>query len=67
MFTIEGRVHPRIVHRSGDGTLVNTPILSEGAMVYIDRPRWTYVHQRRFNGLKELISGLALCGLKHVD
>ena len=68
MFTIETRGgSQRLVHRSGDKTLVYTPVRQEGSYLYVERASWPSVHKRRFPNLRELITALSLMGMKHVD
>jgi hypothetical protein len=68
MFTVETRADgQRLVHRSGDKTLVYTPVRQEGSYLYVERASWPSVHKRRFPNLRELITALSLMGMKHVD
>lgn len=55
-----------LVHRSNDGALVNTPIRNEGERVYIERPAWPWIHQRRLWNLADLVVALSAHGLKYV-
>lgn len=67
LFTLDTvRGSKQLVHRSGDGSLVYTPIKRAGAFIYIERPKWPSVHGRRFNSTSELITALTLTGMKHV-
>ncbi len=68
MFTLD-HVNGRkvLVHRAGDGALVYTPIQKDGALLYIERPKWTTLHNRRFDNTRELITALSLIGMKHID
>lgn len=68
MFTLDKSPsnRPILVHRSGDGALVYTPILKDGTHIYIERARWTTVHERRYDSTRELITALTLMGMKHV-
>ncbi|WP_277962859.1 membrane-targeted effector domain-containing toxin [Pseudomonas sp. RIT-To-2] len=63
MFAIDSSTMD-IVHRSRDGVLVRTPIIQDGANYYIQRPQWTFVHERRFDSINELAIGLRMTGLK---
>ena len=66
-FTFERNNHvSQLVHRSADGSIVRTPIKSEGSRFYIERPRWTRINQRRFANLEELASALKLMGMHQV-
>lgn len=65
MFGIDER-RRQIIHRSGDQSLVYTPIQRDGAYYYIKRPRWAFVSDRRFDSLKELVTALQVLGMKFV-
>ncbi|WP_392885626.1 membrane-targeted effector domain-containing toxin [Pseudomonas migulae] len=52
-----------LIHRSGDGSLVHTPIQQDGAGFFIIRPRWTMVSGRHFDSVHELAAALADEGL----
>ncbi|WP_416422746.1 membrane-targeted effector domain-containing toxin [Pseudomonas sp. App30] len=67
MFTIDTpQVFKELIHRSGDGTLVYTELQKDGQLIYIERPRWPTVHNRRFDNTRELITALTMIGLKYV-
>jgi len=55
-----------VVHRSGDNSLVYTPIQQERGNVFIHRPRWAYVSDRRFESINELAKALQAIGMKWV-
>ncbi|MHC8322110.1 membrane-targeted effector domain-containing toxin [Pseudomonas sp. GB2N2] len=55
-----------LVHRSGDGTLVRTPIQQDGAGFFIVRPRWSSVSGRHFDSVHELANAIEHEGLSHV-
>lgn len=52
-----------LIHRSGDGTLVHTPIQRDGSGFFIIRPRWTMVSGRHFDSVHELAEALGDEGL----
>lgn len=52
-----------LIHRSGDGTLVHTPIQQDGSGFFIIRPRWTIVSGRHFDSVHELAAALGDEGL----
>ena len=52
-----------LVHRSGDGTLVHTPIQQDAGGFFIVRPRWATVSGRHFDSVHELTQALADEGL----
>ncbi|MHC8355627.1 membrane-targeted effector domain-containing toxin [Pseudomonas sp. LB3P81] len=56
-----------LVHRSGDGTLVHTPVQQDGAGFFIIRPRWTMVSGRHFDSMHELAEALEHEGLSQVQ
>ncbi len=67
MFTLDHlRGEKVLVHRAGDGALVYTPIKKDGEFIYIERPKWTTVHNRRFDNTRELITALSLIGMRNV-
>ncbi|MGY4490357.1 membrane-targeted effector domain-containing toxin [Pseudomonas sp. TE3610] len=67
MFTLDHVSGQKVlVHRAGDGALVYTPIKKDGEFIYIERPKWTTVHNRRFDNTRELITALTLIGMKNV-
>lgn len=64
MFLVDDRgMTPAIIHRSNDGTLVTTPIKSDGNRIYIERPRWSVISGRRFEDINDLTSALVLMGM----
>ncbi|EIK97722.1 hypothetical protein PMM47T1_04399 [Pseudomonas sp. M47T1] len=67
MFTLDHVSTKKVlVHRAGNGELVYTPIRKDGNFIYIERPKWTTVHNRRFDNTRELITALSLMGMKNV-
>lgn len=52
-----------LVHRSGDGSLVHTPILQDGSGFSITQPRWAAVSGRHFDSVHELAAALVDEGL----
>ncbi|WP_367254494.1 membrane-targeted effector domain-containing toxin [Pseudomonas sp. stari2] len=52
-----------LFHRSGDGTLVSTPIVRDAAGFSIVRPRWSSVSGRHFDSVHELTQALEDEGL----
>lgn len=52
-----------LIHRSGDGTLVHTPIQQDAGGLFIVRPRWTSVSGRHFYSVQELAAALEDEGL----
>ncbi|MHC8383454.1 membrane-targeted effector domain-containing toxin [Pseudomonas sp. LB3P14] len=52
-----------LVHRSGDGSLIHTPIQQDGAGFSIIRPRWAAVSGRHFDSVHELAAALEDEGL----
>ncbi|MDE1167180.1 MAG: membrane-targeted effector domain-containing toxin [Pseudomonas sp.] len=68
MFAVDNSTQPpQIVHRTGDNTLAFTPIHTEANFVYIQRPRWTYINDRRFESLRELITAMKVIGMTHME
>lgn len=64
MFLVDDRAaHQVIIHRSNDGTLVSTPIKSDGNRIYIERPRWQMISGRRFENINDLTTALVLMGM----
>lgn len=63
MFAIDATTMD-IVHRSREGVLVRTPIKRDGVHYYIQRPQWSFLHDRRFDSVNELAKGLKMVGLK---
>ncbi|MBV4477325.1 membrane-targeted effector domain-containing toxin [Pseudomonas botevensis] len=61
MFMIEEST--TLIHRSGDGTLVRTPIQHDAGGFSIVRPRWTSVSGRHFDSVHELAIALEDEGL----
>jgi hypothetical protein len=55
-----------LLHRSANGSIVRTPIKSDGGRLFIERPKWTQISGRRFNSLEGLITALHMIGLKQV-
>lgn len=56
-----------LVHRSGDGTLVHTPIQQDGVGFFIIRPKWSSVSGRHFDSVHELAEALEHEGLSQVQ
>lgn len=54
-----------LVHRSNDGSLVYSVIHHEGEQVFIERPGWPWIHQRRLWNLADLVVALSAHGLKY--
>ncbi|NER62174.1 hypothetical protein G3435_23840 [Pseudomonas sp. MAFF212428] len=54
-----------LVHRSNDGSLVYSLIHHEGEQVFIERPGWPWIHQRRLWNLADLVVALSAHGLKY--
>lgn len=52
-----------LIHRSGDGTLVQTPIQQDAGGFFIVRPRWSSVSGRHFDSVQELAAALEDEGL----
>ncbi|MDE1195429.1 MAG: membrane-targeted effector domain-containing toxin [Pseudomonas sp.] len=65
-FIIQRNNPPQMIHRSGSGSIIRTPIKFDGSRVYIERPKWTYISGRRFKSLKELATALSLIGMRQV-
>jgi len=63
MFAIDSSTMD-IVHRNREGVLVRTRIRRDGSHFYIQRPQWTFVHDRRFDSILELTTGLKMVGLR---
>lgn len=63
MFGIDNE-NRRIIHRSRDNKIVYTPIELERGFVYIKRPTWSYVNERRFVDINDLANALQGIGLK---
>jgi hypothetical protein len=55
-----------LVHRSGDGSLVRTPIQQDTAGFSILRPKWSAVSGRHFDSLHELLEAIEHEGLTQV-
>lgn len=55
-----------LIHRSTDGSIVQTVIRRDGSSYYIERLKWPTMSGRRFPTLESLKSGLMLIGLKPV-
>lgn len=56
-----------LVHRSGDGTLVRTPIQQDGAGFFIIRPKWSSVSGHHFDNVHDLAEALEHEGLSQVQ
>lgn len=64
MFLVDDRgTPPKVMHRSSDGTVISTPIRSDGNRIYIERPRWPAISGRRFENVNDLTSALMLMGM----
>ncbi|SEN63330.1 C-terminal region of Pasteurella multocida toxin residues 569-1285 [Pseudomonas sp. ok272] len=55
-----------LIHRSRDGSLVHTPIHKDGAGLYVIRPQWGSLSNRRFAKLADLAEALDRIGLNRV-
>lgn len=55
-----------LIHRSGDGTLVRTPLQHDAGGYFLVRPRWRMVSGRHFSSLNELAEALADEGLTQI-
>jgi len=53
-----------LVHRARDGSLVRTLIRSDATGIYIERPQWVSINNKRFTSLAELSQALSRNGLK---
>ncbi|MNY10023.1 hypothetical protein D3C86_1429770 [compost metagenome] len=53
-----------LVHRARDGSLVRTLIHSDATGIYIERPQWVSINNKRFASLAELSQALSRNGLK---
>lgn len=52
-----------LIHRSGDGQLVNTPIQQDEGGIFVTRPRWASVTGRHFESIQALSEALEDEGL----
>ncbi|SCZ21120.1 MULTISPECIES: membrane-targeted effector domain-containing toxin [Pseudomonas] len=52
-----------LVHRSGNGQLVNTPVQRDEGGIFVTRPRWTSVTGRHFESIQALSEALEDEGL----
>ncbi|MFK0311447.1 membrane-targeted effector domain-containing toxin [Pseudomonas sp. NPDC090233] len=52
-----------LIHRSGDGSLVRTPIQKEGNYYFINRPKWAWISGQRFSNLSQLRGILSRHGM----
>ncbi|WP_236181241.1 MULTISPECIES: membrane-targeted effector domain-containing toxin [Pseudomonas] len=52
-----------LVHRSGNGQLVNTPVQQDGGGIFVTRPRWTSISGRHFESVQALCQALEDEGL----
>ncbi|VVM57225.1 hypothetical protein PS662_01116 [Pseudomonas fluorescens] len=53
-----------LVHRGRDNAIVRTEIHSESGRVYIKRPAWPTVHEKRFDSIQALLAALNQRGMK---
>jgi hypothetical protein len=53
-----------LVHRARDGSLVRTLIHADATGVYINRPQWGSINNKRFSSLADLSDALRRNGLK---
>ncbi|VVP72511.1 hypothetical protein PS918_01434 [Pseudomonas fluorescens] len=54
-----------LIHRSGDGSLVHTPIQQDATGLFVIRPRWSMISGRHFDSVHELAAALEDEGLTH--
>lgn len=58
---------PMIIHRSSNQELMQTLIKTDpDGKLFIERPRWALVHQKRYAQLNELIRDLSHMGMNYV-
>lgn len=67
MFTVENTPEPMLIHRSGDNTIVRTPIKSDRGHFYVERLKWPHISGRRFDSIRELTNALILMGMRWVQ
>jgi len=67
MFIIDNRASPPVlIHRSSDNSILRTVIKHNRGKVYIERPRWPAISDRRFDSVGDLAAALKLMGMKDV-
>ncbi|MFF7108452.1 dermonecrotic toxin domain-containing protein [Pseudomonas sichuanensis] len=59
--------HSVVVSRGRDMALRRTPIEREGRYIYVERPEWESVHERRLPQLSDLHTFLALRGMRYIS
>ncbi|MQT75934.1 MAG: DUF3362 domain-containing protein [Pseudomonas helleri] len=58
---------PELIHRSSSQEILRTPLQTDAeGKLYIERPNWEHIHQKRYSQLDNLINDLKAHGMKMV-
>lgn len=64
LFDIDHQHWPELIHRSRSGELLRTPLQTDAeGKLYIERPTWEHIHQKRYEQLDGLMNDLKAYGL----
>ncbi|WP_443501500.1 hypothetical protein [Pseudomonas helleri] len=56
-----------MIHRSSSQEILRTPLQTDAeGKLYIERPNWEHIHQKRYSQLDNLINDLKAHGMKMV-
>jgi hypothetical protein len=65
LMNVDGKT--MLIHRSGDGSIIRTPIQREGGSIYIVRSKWPSISGRRYASMAEFSAALRHVGLRSVQ